>query len=424
MARKRILVVSPGEWDEEALARPAVSLTYEIVRESAELALDPSRFHGERFDLERWLRTRVELHRHARFDGVVGTGDYPGCQLAALLARELELPSPRFEDVVRLSHKLHSREIHARCVPEATPRFVAFDPWAPRRAPPLLFPFFTKPVKGTMSIRARLVRNEAELDAVLAFTEQQRAEREELLAPFDQMLRAAGCEVPAHWFIAESNLAGEQVTVDGFVERGRVTIQGIVDSVMYPGTRSFERFDLPSRLPETTQRRMRDVVTRLVEGSGLDQCCFNVELMHEATTGAISVIEINPRMSYQFADLYEHVDGLSTFDAQLARAIGQPVRWTPRAGRYGAASSFALRRFTDARVRSVPSAATIARAREQVPSLQARILCAAGERLSDHDQDTESFRYAIINLAAANERALEADWTAVQRLLAFQFDDA
>jgi hypothetical protein len=292
-------------------------------------------------------------------DGVVGTGDYPGCQLAAAVAAELGCPTPRFDVVVDLSHKLHSREIQRRFVPEATRRAARRStPVEPRAADAV--PVLHEAGKGTMST-ARLVSSETEFAQAVRFSTRQRTERELLLAPFAQMLRRAGGDrVPATWFVAETPLHGDQVTVDGFVQDGRATIQGIVDSVMFPGTQSFQRFEYPSRLPPAVQERMRAIVARLMEGSGFDHSCFNVELFWDAARESIDVIEVNPRMSYQFADLYERVDGTSTFDVQLALATGERVRWQPRGGRHGAAASFVLRRFRDARVLRVPSAAELA----------------------------------------------------------------
>ncbi len=420
---KRILVLCPGVWDEEALARPAIAERYEIVRAGADLAEDPAQVDGRPFELDAWLSDTVERHRRTRIDGVVGTGDYPGCQLAAAVAAELGCPAPRFADVVDLSHKFHSREIQQRLVPEATPCFAACDPWS-EPAPPMAFPFFTKPVKGTMSIRARLVSTQEEFAEAVHFSPRERAERERLLGPFAQMLSRVGDDrVPATWFVAESPLSGAQVTVDGFVQGGRATVQGIVDSVMYPGTQSFQRFEYPSRLDAATQRRMTEVVVSLMEGSGFDHSCFNVELFWDDARESIHVIEVNPRMSYQFADLYERVDGTNTFDVQLALATGETVRWRPRAGRHAAATSFVLRRFRDARVRAVPSAAALAQAAERLPGLRAKILCHAGQRLSDLDQDTQSYRYGIVNLSADSVDALAAEWARVESALRFDFED-
>jgi biotin carboxylase len=196
---------------------------------------------------------------------------------------------------------------------------------------------------------------------------------------------------------------------------------GIVDSVMYPGTRSFARFEYPSRLPREVQARIAAVVRRFVAASGLDASCFNVEVFWDEATDALGLIEINPRMSYQFADIYERVDGTSTYAIQLALAAGVPATFRAGSGRDGAAASFVLRRFHDARVVRVPSRGELEALARRFPGATVKVLCERGERLSQHDQDVESFRYAIVNLGARTSDDLLAQWTEVQRLLRFEF---
>ncbi|MET0405461.1 MAG: hypothetical protein ABW123_23795, partial [Cystobacter sp.] len=133
----------------------------------------------------------------------------------------------------------------------------------------------------------------------------------------------------------------------------------------------------------------------------------------------VSVIEVNPRMSYQFADLYERVDGMNTYEAQLALAVGRPVPWRKGAGRDQAVASFVMRRFSDARVLRVPSEEELARVKERFPDVVIQLLCAPGERLSEHDQDVGSYRYCIVNLGAPTREELHARYAQVERMLPF-----
>ncbi|HYO56458.1 ATP-grasp domain-containing protein [Archangium sp.] len=420
--RPRVLVVCPGPWDQVALGE-RFHARFTLNFHGQKLVEQPSLWEGIRFDVFRWVEHAVETWRGQELAGILGTGDYPGCMFAALIGEQLGLPVPSPESVVRLSHKYYSRRIQQRHVPEATPDFEPFDPFAgPPRLKTLDYPLFIKPVKGTMSIRAQLVRDPGELRRAVHFSWRERVEKHLLLRPFQHLLhRYTEGQVPAHWFIAERPLEGVQVTVDGFVERGTPVIMGIVDSVMYPGTISFQRFDYPSRLPEPVQARMRDVAVRLMRGSGFNHACFNIEMFYDPQRDTVQVIEVNPRMSYQFADLYERVDGMNTYEAQLALAVGRPVPWRAKAGRDGAASSFVLRRFSDARVLRVPSAEEIAELQAHFPGTIVQVLCAPGERLSSHDQDVGSFRYGIINMGAPTYAELLERYREVERRLNFEF---
>jgi ATP-grasp domain len=416
---RRVLVVAPSAWDREVLAAPGLRADHEFLWAGEELTETPSPWDALRFDVHRWLDDAAARFRGARLSGVVGTGEYPACFLAAALAERLRLPTPATRDVVLMGHKLHSRRLQAAAVPEATPAFEALDPRRPRLGA-LAFPVFVKPVKGTMSIRAQLARDDAELRAAVRFGAVERLRFRAMLRPYQQLLdRCSDGAVPAHWFVAEAPLTGDQVTVDGFVQGRRVTVQGVVDSVMFPGTRSFRRFDYPSRLPPAVQARMVSLVTRLVAASGLDDACFNVELFHDPGTGSVHVIEINPRMSYQFGDLYEMVDGTSTYAVQLRLATGRPVEWRAGGGRYAAATSFVLRVFHDALVRRVPGEGDLAVLRDRFPGATVKVLCGVGERLSHQDQDMGSFRYGIVNLGGSDAADLEGRWDESQKYLRF-----
>src|SRR5207253_2055582 len=100
--------------------------------------------------------------------GVIGTHDYPACLAAAAIAENLHLPGPRTEKILICSHKYLSRQTQKQVVPEATPDYALMNPFKPKEVQiPFTFPFFVKPVKGTMSIRAAEVRNAGDVQDVL-----------------------------------------------------------------------------------------------------------------------------------------------------------------------------------------------------------------------------------------------------------------
>lgn len=422
---KRVLVLCPSAWDREMLSRPDLRGQYAVEVFAEELYDTPPLWRALTFDVRRYIDRAVARWRNEGLAGIVGTGDYPACLLAAELAERLGLPGAGAKEVVLLSHKYYSRRLQRSVVPDATPAFAAVDPFAPHAGDlaGLSYPFFVKPVKGTMSIRARPVAQRGELAEAVRLTWRERLRAHLLLRPFQQLLaHHSDGSVPAHYFIAEQMLSGVQVTVDGFVERGEPVIMGVVDSVMFPGTMSFKRFDLPSSLPQGVQARMADLTRALMRGSGFDNSCFNVELFYDPDRDTIRIIEVNPRMSYQFADLYEKVDGTNTYEIQLRLATGEPVRWVPGSGPYGAASSFVLRRFSDARVLSVPSEAQVRAVTERFPETVVKVLVKPNERLSAHDQDVGSFRYGIVNMGGRDREDLLARWAEAERTLEFRFD--
>ena len=201
------------------------------------------------------------------------------------------------------------------------------DPKLPRGGlTALAFPCFIKPVKGAFSVMSGRLDSWEDLEEFLS-----RPSVPEFLAHyvfmFDRLVRElTHLERGAGWFLAEELLKGRQVTVEGYALDGDVEILGIVDTVRHPSTRSFVRFDYPSSLARRVQARLRDVAVAVVRRLGLRHTLFNVEMMYDVRRDRVFIIEVNPRMCGQFADLYEKVDGRSGYDVALALAVGERPR--------------------------------------------------------------------------------------------------
>ena len=217
--------------------------------------------------------------------------------------------------------------------------------------------------------------------------------------PLKRLLeREAGIEIGTTRLIAEGLLGGDQVTVEGYAHGGEVTVLGVVDSILFPGTLAFSRFEYPSALPEDVQERMADIARKVMGGLGFDNGLFNIEMMYDARNDQIAIIEINPRMASQFADLYEKVDGTNAYEVLLD--IGTGVAPTPkrRQGPHHFAASFVLRTFQDCLVAALPSDEQVARLERLYPDTTVELHATAGRKLSDELQDGTSFRYGVVNL--------------------------
>jgi hypothetical protein len=329
----------------------------------------------------------------AEIAAVVSTDDYPGSALAAVLAKALHLPGPEPGVNLICQHKFLSRVAQSQIVPEAVPPFWPIDV-AEHAAPPeaLLLPAFVKPVKSFFSIGAQRIDTLAELAAL----KRRWAELDDFFLPLERLLtRYTGAEIGTRRLIAEGLLTGGLVTVDGYVHGGEVSILGVVDSIMFPGTFVFSRFEYPSALPERVQARMADIARRLMGGLGFDHGLFNIEMMYDASEDRIGIVEINPRMASQFADLYEKVDGTNSYEILLD--LGSGVAPTPkrRQGRYPFAASCVLRTFEDRFVAGLPSEAELALLD---PDVRVEFHATVGRKLSDELQDGASYRYGILNL--------------------------
>jgi biotin carboxylase len=328
--------------------------------------------------------------------GVISSDDYPGSALAAAVAERLGLPGPKPAVSLICQHKYLSRLAQAELVPHAVPPFALIDT-AQHPALPLGLglPFFMKPVKSYFSIGAEEIASAGELVALLSHW----SNLDQFFTPLERMLQHyTGASIGTKRFLAEGLLKGQQITVEGYVFNGRATIIGVVDSIMFPRTLAFSRFDYPSHLPAEVQSRMGEIAKTLMQGIGFDNGMFNIEMMYDAEADLISIIEINPRMASQFADLYEKVDGTNSFSLLLDLAQGRTPRFTRRQGRYCFAASCVLRSFEDHLVVGLPSETDLEELAQIHANLRVELHATVGRKLSAEFQDGRSYRYGIVNL--------------------------
>jgi hypothetical protein len=373
-------------------------------------------------DVLAYLDALARAHRGA-LDGVTSSSDYPGPIVAAALAGRLGLPGADPRAVLRASHKYCVRRALAEVAPEASPRFALVDPREGGGAG-LEFPCFLKPVRGSFSVMSARIESRAELDAFLARPALAEFLRD-YVAVFNKLAGAYGpLEVDGSYLLAEGLLSGEQVTVEGWVQDSEIAVLGIVDSIFHPGTRSFARFDYPSAHAPALQARMEELARRAIARLGLDHTLWNVELIHDAERDALAIIEVNPRMCSQFADLYQKVDGTSGYEVALALATGRRPAPRRRAGAFACASSVPLRTFHAVRVARAPDAARVAKVEAEHPGALVLFEYAAGEELRDFEryQDGASARFAVINLGARTRADLDREVRAIQAALDYRLD--
>lgn len=426
-SKPRILVIFPGIWDQDMLTCWKLNSKYDfiIVNENDFRDFQKSKGLGLFSNIHDSLRSVIDKYR-GQICGVVGTGELPGCIFSSYIGTELGLCNPSLKEILHISHKYYSRKFQQKLVPDATTEYALISSSGNMESDQLCYPFFVKPVKACTSMFARVVHNEIELREATTFSVQNEIGNMTWYESLDQLIKHCfgSSAITSFRFIGERLLFGEQVTVDGFIQNGQVTIMGISDSIMYPNTTlSFERFDYPSSLPDSVQSRMAEVASRVIGASKLNHTCFNVEFFYNKMNDSITIIEINSRMSYQFSDLFHWVDGQSLFAVQLQLAIGEIVEWTPLRGGYRVASSFVMRRFSDAYVLQTPTNEELARAHNIFPMINIKILCGKGQCLSSIRQDVGSYRYAVVNLAAQTVDELHKVYASVNEILTFTFEN-
>jgi hypothetical protein len=368
-----ILMLCPQERDLKAIRAAGLEERYGL------------RFVGtdldqlEEFDPEAFLAECERLPAN----GVVGTKDQSAL-LAALLAERRGLPGPSPQALVACQHKPTSRALQQRSAPEATPGFAVLDGRVPFGVP-----FFVKPVVGRLSQNAYRIDDPRDLLGL--------HELDRYTTRYAEIAALAGTDPDdVHGFIAEELLSGAEVTLEGYVHGDEVVTIGVTDSVKYPGTLSFERFEYPSALPEERQAELCGVAARVLPALGFEGGFFNVEFF-VSEEGPAQIIEVNGRLASQFAPLVLGLHGRSTYDALFELAAGADPAW---AGGLpdGVGVSYCLRVFQDALVEAVPD-----------PDPDVELLVRPGLHLSEQGvNDAQSYRLAILyGFGETREEAVE-----------------
>jgi ATP-grasp domain len=408
MNKKRILVLFPDEWDRAAAVDPRLAAGHEFIFEGFDLFSFPDNARLFTFNARRFVDRMITRYRGTGLAAVVTSDEQFGPFLASLIAEGLGLPHTPLDAVLTLQHKYYARQAFDRIVPDCNPRYGLISRgFRSEPGVPLAFPFYVKPVKAAFSVLARRVDSYESLVRHTDFAWFERAIIERLVKPFgDVMRRYSDYTIEPFSMIAEEIVPGRQVTVNGYVRAGKVRLLGTVDSVMYPQTDQFQRFQYPSTLAPEHLARLDEVAIRVLEGVGFTHGVFNIEMRIDTATGAIGLIEVNPRAAGQFYDLFERVDGYSLFEAVLALECGEEPAIRHRAGRDAHAASFVLRDFTGEGLTRWPEARDVATLQARHRDVRIMVYPKRGVDLKREMKWLGSYRYAIANLGAATIEAM------------------
>jgi hypothetical protein len=401
--KQRILVLFPDEWDRAAARDRRYRERFEFFYEGFDLFSFPDNARLFTFDALAFVERVVKRYRGRGLHGVVTSDEQFGPFLVSLVSKRLGLPHTPLEAILTIQHKFYARQAFQRIAPESNPRYALVRRHFERPDEvPMAFPFYIKPAKAAFSVLARRVDSFPQLYRHTRFGWFEQAIIEKLVRPFADVMRAHSTltEDP-YSMVCEEVARGPQVTANGFVRDGKVTMVGTVDSVMYPGTDQFQRFQYPSSLPAELLARIDALAVRLLEGLGFRHGMFNVEMRIDPVSNQLRIIEINPRAAGQFYDLFERVDGYSLFDALLALECGDEPVVRHRAGRQKHAASFVLRDLTGEGLSRWPSRSEIAALEGRHPDAHVMFYPKRGVDLAREMKWLGSYRYGVFNLGGA-----------------------
>jgi hypothetical protein len=342
--------------------------------------------------------------------------------MAPIIRSRYGLPGPSLESVLGCEHKYWARRLQKETAPEMVPDFALVDPFAYDAAdrPPLPYPFWIKPVKAHSSMLGYRVDGPDEYRDALAGT---RDGIERFAVNLNQIMARA--DLPAEltaadgWHcIAETIIsAGRQCTLEGYVFHGEPHVYGVIDSIRGPNRISFARYQYPSTLPGSVQRRMVEATKRFITRTGLDDSPFNIEFYWNSRTDRLSVLEINARISKSHSPLFEKVEGVPHKEVMIDVALGRRPEFSLGQGAWRHAAKFMLRRYDcddEDVVVAAPSDAELRAIEADFPGCDIELHVSEGMRLKDlHFQDSYSHELADIFVGANSQRAMMETYRAI-----------
>jgi hypothetical protein len=422
---RNILMLFPDEWDLALLERETARGRFQFFTEGFDLFSFPSNAQLFTYQVQKFAERVARKYAGRQIDGVFTSDEQFGPVAAALVGERLGVPVTSLEAVLLAQHKYWSRVRQKELLPEATPAFGTVDRTLLAQGEcPLPFPFYIKPIKAAFSVLARRVNSLEDVRQHVTFGWWEDAIIRRLVKPFNDATRAMqvkqfGEYIDAYTMICEGLITGHQVTCNGFAQAGEVTMLGTVDSIMYPGTDQFMRFQYPSRLPPAVLARVNALAVRVAKALGVTHGMFNVELMWNPATDEIRVVELNPRVAGQFFDLFRAVDGYCLFEATLALACGEKPLIRERAGESAHAASFVLRDFSNRGLAYVPSEREIDELRRAHPESHLHVYIKTGNGLTRELKWLGSYRYCVMNIAGATLEDMFAKFVRTRDAIGF-----
>lgn len=422
----KTLLLFNYDWDAEGFARLARETAARFDSRGFDLFSFPSNAHLVLFDMDRMVAKLARQAKAQGWTGVTSQHEQFGALTAALLAQKMGWHGTPPAAVAACQHKLYAREVLQKVCPEANASFqrlaCAYGDPVPEG---LQFPAFVKPIKAAFSVLAKVVRSHDDLQHFTRFGAYELWVIKRLVEPFERIAKRLLPQAStAHSMMLETPVHAAQFSLDGIAHGGSIKPLGVVDSVMYPGTQAFMRFDYPSKLSADIQARALEVATKFLNAVGFDYGMFNMEFFYDTATDKLTVIEFNPRMASQFADLYLRVDGIDLYAMALVLAHGQNPWAVPRAlSTANIASSVVYRVFDDSAphltqsIPPMPSAAQLATLQQKFAGHLLLKFPKAGHSLARDFKWLGSYRYGILHLGGQDASDLRVRVDAASAVL-------
>ncbi|MFT5367072.1 MAG: biotin carboxylase [Candidatus Latescibacterota bacterium] len=264
-----------------------------------------------------------ELHQRVTLTGVVTfwEEDVPTC---AHIAHQLGLPGNTPQAAMNARSKYLMREaLQNAGVPVPNFRLITGEESLIQACKELKLPAVLKPEWGADS--EWVTRVETAEHALQTYRENRnRARVQDSLYPY-----------PPARFVLEEFLSGPEVSIEGVVKDGQITLYAIIDKAKMDDGSFIERGETtPSRFPQTIQNAIRDMVVDGVNAQGLTHSGIHAEI--KLTPKGPRIVEIGARMGGDcIQPLVKRVYGINLAEENIRVALSLPIHASVRPKGWG-----------------------------------------------------------------------------------------
>jgi hypothetical protein len=347
-------------------------------------------------------------------DGIIGYDPlFPVSTMVPVLNKMFGLPFTSLTSYLQCDHKYWSRIEQQASIPEHIPAFAVFDPFddAAFDAIPLAYPFWIKPVHSVSSHLGFKIENRDDFECAQPLI---RKHIHDVSQPFDAFIHHISIDlsdviaaVPGHYFIAEELMEGHQCSLEASMKDNKLHVFGVVDTIRYPNNSTILAFQYPSKIPESVQCEMARIGEHFLQHIGFDNVAFHIEFFWDEARDIIRLIEVNTRMCYAHAKLFQHVEGVANHQAPLNLILGYPPALRPRAKNFNIAAMFFHDVDYDAYVEAIPDEQDIVAIEAMMPGTKIVMIVKKDMVLSDlKKQDSYMYKLWRVYLGAENEEEL------------------
>jgi biotin carboxylase len=257
------------------------------------------------------LATAHRLHHEFGFAGVVGWNEQ-AVQPAAKISAALGLPGPS-PLAAMLARDKYKMRLALRQLPSLLPRYARFRTEAElaRGLSHVGFPAVIKPVSSSAGNGVYEVSSRAEATAAW---HELRQLRTDLVAPDHRLLAD---------FVVEEYMAGDEVSVEGWIYRGEVLVLAVTDKLTIGPHHLELQHILPSALSPAAIASAVECAAAVVTRLGLDNCAFHLEA--KIDSGRARLVEVGARAGggYIGSHLASLATGVDFYRETVRLALGE-----------------------------------------------------------------------------------------------------